>query len=213
MIDLSIMMAAHDAFRRDLVKIARYCTSARLDEPIPRLAVTAGWATFRRQLIQHHRAEDDFLLPAMRDKLSGNGMALSILDDMDAEHAAVDPLLAAINAALAEGGAAVDGAVPAEGELGDIVDELVRELTGHLIHEERDLLPMVGEALTDEEWAGLTVGIRSQGSVEDAMEMVPWLLAGRSADDVAHILRQFPPIVARRYATEWQPAFEATPRW
>jgi hypothetical protein len=55
--DLTIMMAAHDALRRDLVRLVRAAAFADLPDPGRRASVQAGWETFKRQLHMHHTAD------------------------------------------------------------------------------------------------------------------------------------------------------------
>ena len=104
-VDFTFMYAAHDAFRRDLQRLADAVKAGRTAEP----AVRAGWATFKNQLHVHHTAEDDLLWPALRAKVSQPG-DVAVLDAMQAEHARIDPLLARVDASLA----ATDGAGLAE---------------------------------------------------------------------------------------------------
>ena len=47
--DLTIMLAAHDAFRRDLVRLAKAAAFADLPDPARRAAVGAGWETFKQR--------------------------------------------------------------------------------------------------------------------------------------------------------------------
>jgi hypothetical protein len=67
---------------------------------------------------------------------------------MEDEHARIDPLLDAVGAALAD-------TANGHQRLGDTVDTLVTELSGHLAHEERDTLPLLGRTLTRAEWQGV----------------------------------------------------------
>src|SRR5579862_8603582 len=122
--DLTIMIAAHDAFRRDLTRLAR--TASAAPDPARRESVQAGWELFKRQLHLHHTAEDEIIWPKLRPRLAHSPAALSVLDAMEAEHELIDPLLAGVDAAFA------DQAPPA-----DVIDALTTSLTGHLRHEER----------------------------------------------------------------------------
>ena len=44
--DLTIMLAAHDAFRRDLTRLVRTASAADLSDPARRRSVAAGWELF-----------------------------------------------------------------------------------------------------------------------------------------------------------------------
>jgi hypothetical protein len=64
--DLTVMVAAHDAFRRDLGKLATAASQARTWSPDRQAAVRAGWEIFQRQLHVHHRGEDAVVWPLGR---------------------------------------------------------------------------------------------------------------------------------------------------
>ncbi len=71
-LDLTLMVAFHDAFRRDLAHLAHAASRhrAQLDEPTRHTAVLAGWELFKTQLHIHHTAEDEDLWPRMRTHLA-----------------------------------------------------------------------------------------------------------------------------------------------
>src|ERR1700733_4658031 len=100
--DLTIMLAAHDAFRRDLTRLARAAASADLSDPARRRSVAAGWDLFKRELHIHHTAEDEVIWPVLRPRLVHSEAALSVLDAMEDEHERIDPLLAAVDAAFTQ---------------------------------------------------------------------------------------------------------------
>ena len=105
--DLTIMIAAHDAFRRDLTRLTRASQpAADLSDPARRQSVTAGWDLFKRELHLHHTAEDEIIWQALRPRLVHSEAALSVLDAMEEEHGRIDPLLAAVDAAFAQHDAA-----------------------------------------------------------------------------------------------------------
>src|ERR1700690_89828 len=99
--DLTIMLAAHAAFRRDLAQLARAAAFADLPDPGRRTSVRAGWELFKRQLHLHHTAEDDIAWPALRARLPNRDPAQSVLEAMEAEPQQIDPLLAAVDDAFA----------------------------------------------------------------------------------------------------------------
>src|SRR5580704_7593529 len=100
--DLTIMIAAHDAFRRDLTRLAR--TAGAANDPARRQSVHAGWELFKRELHIHHTAEDEIIWPALRPRLAYSPAALSVLAAMEAEHELIDPLLAAVDEQFAAAG-------------------------------------------------------------------------------------------------------------
>jgi hypothetical protein len=205
--DLTIMLALHVAFRRDLSSLARAARLPGLGDPQRRRAVAAGWETFKRQLHSHHTGEDAVIWPALRQRLAHSEQALSTLDEMEAEHALVDPLLAAVDAAFSAEPAA---GAPAPG---DAVDALASTLTEHLAHEERDALPLIGVALSMREWRGVGMRLARQNGLGAGAEMFPWMLDGAPSDQVRAALSQLPPPVRVIYRLAWKPRYGKTARW
>jgi hypothetical protein len=200
--DLTIMLAAHDAFRRDLTRLARAAASADLSDPARRQSIAAGWELFKRELHIHHTAEDELIWPALRPRLIHSEHALSVLDAMEEEHERIDPLLTAVDAAFTQR----DG-------LADVIDVLASTLTGHLGHEERDGLPLIGIALTAAEWRGVGRKIARKGGLASGAEMFAWILDGANRQHASATLSQLPPPVRLLYRAVWKPRFQKTPRW
>jgi Hemerythrin HHE cation binding domain len=242
--DLTIMIAAHDAFRRDLTRLARAAARADLADPARRRSVAAGWELFKRELHMHHTAEDEIIWPALRPRLAHSEAALSVLDAMEEEHQRIDPLLAAVDAAFAQHGAAPGAAVapgaaatgpaamtpastgvtpgtagraggdgPGEDRLADVIDVLASTLTGHLAHEERDGLPLIGVGLTAAEWRGAGFKIARKNGLSAGGEMFAWILDGAGGEDAAATLGQLPRPLRLLYRAVWKPRFDKTPRW
>jgi hypothetical protein len=201
--DLTIMLAAHAAFRRDLVRLARAAAANRA-EPARRASVQAGWETFKRQLHVHHTAEDTVVWPALRQRLANSDQAQSVLDAMEDEHKLIDPLLAAVDGAFAE---------PDGSSLGDATDALASSLTGHLVHEEREGLPLIGVALTASEWRSAGFKIARQGGLSAAAEMFAWIADGAPEDTAAAAIATLPPPARLLYRAIWNPRYARTQRW
>jgi Hemerythrin HHE cation binding domain len=217
--DLTIMLAAHDAFRRDLTRLARAAAAADRSDPARRQSIAAGWELFKHELHLHHTAEDEIIWPVLRPRLAHSEHALSVLDAMEEEHERIDPLLAAVDAAFAQrdpsrapaAGQADDW--PGEDRLADVIDVLAGTLTGHLAHEERDCLPLIGVALTAAEWRGVGFKMARQNGLSNGGEMFAWILDGAGREDAAATLGSLPPPVRLLYRAIWKPRFEKTPRW
>jgi iron-sulfur cluster repair protein YtfE (RIC family) len=124
--DMTMMYTMHAALRRDLDRIARV-TARPNDDPRHILRTAAGWQMFTSYLTIHHTAEDDLLWPPMRAALADDSDGGALLDAMEAEHAAIDPLLAAIDAALADRESGPH-------RLGELTDALAVALRRHLDH-------------------------------------------------------------------------------
>ncbi len=202
--DLTVMIAAHDAFRRDLVRLARAAAAPDRADPPRRERIGRGWEVFKRQLHFHHTGEDQHIWPRLGERLGHSESAMSVLQAMEDEHALVDPLLEAVDAAFAD--AAGD-------RLGDSVDELVTVLHAHLAHEERDALPLIGTALTAAEWRAVGLRLGRANGLSGSAEFFAWMLDGLPADEVAATLAELPPPLRLMYRVAWRPRYARVSRW
>ncbi|MGH8986786.1 MAG: hemerythrin domain-containing protein [Acidimicrobiia bacterium] len=188
-LDMTMMLAYHDALRRDLKQIARM--EQRSD----------GWDLFETLLHVHHTAEDDALWPVVREAVAGQADDLALLDEMEAEHAALGPLLEAIDEGLERG----DSAPQARAEMATKLQE-------HLSHEEDAALPLIDATMTVEQWMGF-----GQAATErlgpNMPKYLPWLLDGADEDTTARVLTLIPPPVQEMYRNEWRPAYAAKDWW
>ena len=188
-LDMTMMFATHDALRRDLAQVTQ------LD------ARNEGWSIFEQMLHADHTTEDDLLWPVMRDAVTGRPDHLALLDQMAKEHAAIQPVLEALDRALAHG-------EPASQAQANLESRLLE----HLAHEEHDALPLVDQTLTEEQW--MTFGqatARRMGP--DMPRFLPWLLDGADQDTTTRVLATIPPPVRQLYVDQWRPAFAALDRW
>ena len=200
----TMMYAMHAALRRELECIARV-TARPDDDPKHVLRTAAGWEMFKSYLAVHHTAEDDMLWPPMRAALDGDPNAGALLDAMEAEHSAIDPLLAAIDAALADRDSGPQ-------ILGEQTDALATALRAHLDHEEDEGLAAIDATITGEQFQafGAEHGKRIAGDVQ---RYLPWMLEGSTPEVTAVVLGQLPPPVRQAYRDEWQPAYAKLELW
>ncbi|MEU9773227.1 hemerythrin domain-containing protein [Streptomyces sp. NPDC047968] len=205
-LDMTMMFAIHDALRRELERIARI--TSRVDEdPRHVLSTAVGWELFKKFLVAHHASEDRTVWPVMHKALAGREAEaeIALLDAMEAEHAVIDPLLADIDAALADrdSGAA---------RLGGLVDQLCTDLRAHLDHEEREALALMDLTMSQEQWSAFSAEQKDRiGS--DANRYLPWLLDDIDAARVATVLGKLPPPLRAAYDNEWRAAYEALDIW
>jgi hypothetical protein len=203
-LDMSMMFAMHDALRRELVQVARVA-GQRNGHPGTRLEAAQGWELFKRFLLVHHRSEDDALWPVLRAHVAAKPDLVAVVDALEAEHAAIDPLLAAIDAAAAD---------PDYGyqRFGDIVDELAGKLTGHLTHEESEGLPLVDASLTPAEWQHYAQ-VHTERIGGDAPVAIPWLLDRASPQTREAVLSQLPPPLLATLREQWEPRYASLHIW
>jgi hypothetical protein len=188
-LDMTMMIAFHDALRRDLQHVTK--TEGRSE----------GWDLFDRMLHMHHQAEDDLLWPVARAQVGDRPDDLALLDEMEREHNVIGPLLDELDRALQSG----DAAPAARADL----DERLR---GHLGHEETAALPLIDRTLSPEQW--MKFGMAAMERFRPEMpNYLPWLLEGIDEDRARELLEFTPPAVQEMYRNEWQPAFAAQDRW
>ena len=203
-LDMSMMFAMHDALRRELVQVARVGRRTG-DHPGQLLRAALGWELFKKFLLVHHQSEDDTLWPALRANVAGQPERVALADALEAEHAVIEPLLTAIDAAAAD---------PDYGyqRFGDIVDELSARLNAHLAHEEADGLPLIDASLTPAQWQHFAQ-VHGERNLPDASRFMPWLLTGARPEVLGDILGKFPTPLLTAYREQWAPAYAAQTIW
>ncbi|GAA1280042.1 hypothetical protein Psi02_73290 [Planotetraspora silvatica] len=203
-LDTTAMYAMHDALRREAEHLARVTTLVGADQGAV-LRTAAGWDLFKTALHIHHTAEDDVLWPMLRQILADRPADLTLLEAMEAEHAAIDQVIEAIDEVLAASEDGLD-------RLGDLTDSLVTGLTGHLRHEEDQALPLIQAAVTQEQWNRFG-RIHAQRIGPAVPRILPWLLDGASDQTVAAMLAQLTEPARQVYQHQWRPAYAALDRW
>ena len=184
-LDMSMMFAMHDALRRELVQVGRVAR-LRDDHPGRLLRAALGWELFKKFLLVHHQSEDDTLWPTLRANVAGQPDRVALADALEAEHAVIEPLLTAIDAAAAD---------PDYGyqRFGDIVDELATRLT-------------------EQEWQHFAQ-VHTERIRGDASLYMPWLLNGASPQMLDAILGKFPPPLLAAFREEWGPRYAGLDVW
>jgi hypothetical protein len=210
-LDTSTMLTIHAALRRDLEQVARIA-GRRDGTGATRLRTALGWQQFKKFLVVHHQVEDDVLWPALRAAVAGNLDQLALADALEQEHAVIDPLLQAADAAAADPGDGSGSFGDSSGSFGDIIDELVAQLGGHLAHEESDGLDLIEAALSLADWQRFG-RVHGERLVGDAPVYMPWLLDGADPGAVAAFLANVPPPLAAAYRGQWASDYAARTLW
>jgi hemerythrin-like domain-containing protein len=203
-LDMTMMLTVHDAFRRELERIAKV-TARTDDDPRRILSAAVGWLIFKKYLRIHHTTEDEAVWGLMEQELADRPSDLALLAAMEAEHAAIDPLLNAIDAALGDRNAGHE-------RLGGIVDELVTSLNGHLKHEESEGLALIDSTLNREQWANFAaLHLKRVGT--DVGTYLPWLLDSATEEWTEKVLSGLPPHGRVSYEGSWKAAFAELDLW
>jgi hemerythrin-like domain-containing protein len=198
--DIGFMRALHAALRRDLSRLRD--VAGQLDGGVAAPpTVLAGWDAFRDQLENHHSAEDDDLWPVLRRELSDPGELASV-DAMVEEHRHIPDALVAVDAALRGGG-----------ELTGPVEHLSAVVRDHLAHEEREVLPLVEQHLTQAQWRAFLHKERNRRAPRERPEFLAWILHGASEQDAAAVLAEMPPPARLVYRQVLRRRYDAQHRW
>lgn len=202
-LDMTMMLTIHGAFRRELQRIAEI-TARTTDDPRNVLRTAIGWQLFKTYLRIHHTSEDEAIWGLMEQKLAEKP-DLALLAAMEAEHAAIDPMLNAIDEALADRDQGPE-------RLGALFDELATSLGAHLEHEESEGLALVDSTLTQEQWANFAaIHLKKVG--DEVGTYLPWLLDSASEEWVETILNRLPAHGRVSYEGAWKAAYAELDLW
>lgn len=191
--DWLLMNALHDAFRRDLDQL--------MHSTAGEAAVRTRWQIFRGQLHFHHTAEDTEMWPPVRARLASmqDSAGLALLDEMEAEHGQIDPLLAAVDDALAMHAG--------RERLHELLGRLRATLAGHLAHEEAEMLPLISSVMSRAEVSRIGIKIARRGGLRQVAVMFPWALSEASPQVRGEVLGELPAPARLLYRAVWLPRY------
>jgi hemerythrin-like domain-containing protein len=186
-IDMIGMYVLHHAFRRDLDRFLRAVPATPAADRDAWRRLADRWEWFAFVLHHHHTAEDDGLWPPLVERVqrAGDTAGLAVLDAMEAEHAEIDPLLAACRAGFQRLTVAPDADAKAALEVRLVATR--RILDAHLGHEERDAIPLVQRHIDPGLWSRLEQEHFSAGyTFGQTVRVLGWIMdelppAGREA--------------------------------
>jgi hemerythrin-like domain-containing protein len=198
------MIMIHRVFRRELAVIPDLVEGVA-EGDLERAGRLAAHLELVLETLHHHHAGEDALLwPLLRERLPEHH---PLFDTMDAQHGEVNARLDTTGALLTAWRATADPAVGADlaAELRDLRVALVE----HLDLEEREVLAMIDNHLSPEEWGAL--GQRSFAELGPVKGMtVLSMMAEESPDEEwATFVANLPPPVQEAYTTTAVPAYPA----
>jgi hemerythrin-like domain-containing protein len=185
-VDLLMMYVVHHAFRRELTAVCEAVRDASVDDRARWEALLRRWDLFATFLHHHHSGEDEWVWPALLERADADQR--TVLEAMEAEHADIDPALAACREGLE-----LMGRTPSADARAALVVRVVatREaLLRHLGHEETEALAILQQVMGPEEWAAIDQRFQRSFSMRELTWAVPWLLDGLPNDVLATVLAQ-----------------------
>jgi deazaflavin-dependent oxidoreductase (nitroreductase family) len=191
-VDLAAMYLMHWGFRRDLAAFTAAVPATPVADRRAWARLSRRFALFADVLHKHHTGEDAGLWPL----LAGRGADPAVLGALEAEHAVIDPLLAACRTGLGDlaGGRSNDAG---REQLAARVAELRTALDGHLAHEESDGMTLVQAHLDQADWERLDrEHFAAQYGLRDAVPTLGWVMAGLPAEGERAIPGANPPMLA-----------------
>lgn len=204
--DMEVMRILHGAFRRDGARLAAAADRYGTADAETHDALLLGWHGFSSGLHHHHMIEDTHIWPLLRRKLADHPDDLAVLDDMEAEHARIDPTVDALERAFS------DPTRPCD-EVARCIDDVVELLQSHLAHEETDAFPLIRHFITAHEWDVLNKASMKELSYSEIAQLGPYVLDGASPGDVRRVLAELPPPLRLVHRFWWNPRYRRTRRW
>jgi hemerythrin-like domain-containing protein len=160
-----MMLASHEAFRRDLDDFRRF-TAARKK---PSNDMRRGWNDFTLLLHNHHRAEDEFLWPIARKAIEPDTEQATSLDRMQEQHHDLEPLLMQVEQAWDD-----------LTQTATSLEQLQVKLVDHLRNEESLVLPWVAPAMSERDWRQYQKESRDTTNKKLPFIFLPWISYQRS---------------------------------
>jgi len=187
-----VVTLIHQSLRIDAARLAAALAAVGPgDRPGRVAAIAAFYGQYRGQLDEHHRHEDELFFPALAARAGAEAMHL---DELTAQHHALDAVLQAVSdrlAALADpagdfaaGHAGAAAALSAMSEL----------LLAHLALEEKHALPLYQTEITTAENRELEARARKATPRDRARFMIPWLVTHADQDQRKALFRSIPPL-------------------
>ncbi len=178
-VDVKMMYVMHHAFRRDLVMFAAAAAATPAGDADTWAALAERWQVFSTILHHHHSGEDAGLWPRLMQEASPEEQ--ETLEAMEAEHAQIDPILAACATGFER---ITSGTDPAAAEsLAERLAAARDTLLAHMGHEETEAMALVQKHLTQADWDHVVEeNFDKNVPVKELLAAVPWIAHELPAD-------------------------------
>ncbi len=178
------MAVVHQYYRREFELAPRIVRDIGADEQLRHQQAAAWFATTLAMMHHHHVTEDELMYPLLEGRVPQR-----LLDIMEDQHRLVAAAVDRVEACLAEWRLDDPETVAA---LAAAFDELLPGLVKHLDDEEQEVMPLVAELLTAEEYG------RQGGSGNEALDPRTLMMAfgamvEQASDYEAGVMLAHPP--------------------
>lgn len=181
------MVVVHKGFRREFGQGSSWVRRVTPGDTRQASVVFGHFTRAFETLHHHHVAEDVVLWPLLRQRAVGHE---ALLDEMESQHAGIDPALARARSTgqrwVATGDAAERDA------FADSLDALARGLLAHLDQEEAEILPLAQQHLSEAEWARLSEHAIGHTPKMDLLMGIGGILEDADSDERAMMLSVMP---------------------
>ena len=196
------MVVIHRVFRREFGLLPALIRDVAPDD-VERASFVADHATGLLRFVHiHHSGEDEFLWPVLLERVEVEADLIRRMEDQHLHVAALIPRAQE----LLPGWAAQPSAQRGE-DLATTFEQIAAVLDEHLGEEEKQILPLVEEYLTPEEWARLGQHATASLSPPDLMASLAAILEEADDDERAMFTVVLPPPVLSMFVEQAEPAY------
>jgi len=196
------MVVIHRVFRREFGLLPALIRGVATDD-LERAKVVADHAAGLLRFVHiHHSGEDEFLWPVLLERVEVEADLIRRMEDQHLQVAALIPRAQE----LLPGWAAQPSTERGE-ELATTFEQIEAVLNEHLGEEEKQILPLVEEHLTIEEWARLGQHATASLSPPDLMASLAAILEEADDDERAMFTVVLPPPVLTMFVEQAEPAY------
>ena len=146
--DTTEMFAVHDAFRAEFGALPAQITAVP-DGDVERAGVVGGHVMMMTSMLHaHHGSEDLLLWPVLEERVPER---IALVKEMESQHEAMGALIESAQAQAGQWMATASAGTASE--LSTTMAELTEIMVEHLAAEESQVMPIVSETFSEEEFA------------------------------------------------------------
>lgn len=192
---VSYQRVLHVAVRREFRLLAELASWASADDAVRAADLTAHADLMARVLLQHHTTERELLWPALFRGLPAHRQdgARDAVAYWTSRAALLDHMLRDLSTVARQW--AVAGTLPARNAFLRACTRVADTVESHLTAEERDLLPLVAQYLTDAEWTAVSRAATTTLSGREQLFFLGLALEDACAIDRARVMAGLAPAI------------------